>query len=85
MPSNEREPTRAGHILGTISILVILASSVPIVTWRDAAGHALPTVAAIGTAMLVGVAFFVISAGILRLFGIRVSEPQTESTKPKDQ
>jgi len=87
MPSSKRNqpnPTTAGNILGAISGLIMMASAVPIVTWRNAAGEPLPKFVAIFAALMVGVAFFAVCAGILGLFGIRVTEPDADSN-PKDQ
>jgi hypothetical protein len=72
------ELTFAGHVLGAISALVIFFSAVPVVMW-GAKDNFVSKAASIAIVFIIGLAFFVVGAGVLRLFGVLVFKQSDDS------
>lgn len=88
-PSNEDDKdlqlTPAGCLLAAISVGVICAVAVPVVTGRDPeSGRPLPRMVAILIPVLVGALFNGIGTGILKVLGLRVFAKQKSVDHPSE-
>jgi hypothetical protein len=72
------EPTFAGYVLGAISALVIFFSAVPVVIWT-VQDNVVSKASSIFIVFMIGLAFFGVGAGVLRLFGVRVFKQPDDS------
>jgi hypothetical protein len=77
---DRNRPTVAGCLLMLVSLAVIVAVAIPVVTWRDPEdGRPLPRTVAILTPILAGAFCYGIGTAILKLLGlpalVRSKEP----------
>jgi hypothetical protein len=71
MNDRKTKLTSAGQILGAVSAVVMFLSAVPVVLW-PAGEHLGSRAVSFVIVFLIGPAFFVVGAGILRMFGVLV-------------
>jgi hypothetical protein len=79
--------TAVGCVLTSLSIAVICAVALPIVSWRDPeTGQRLPRVVAICGPILIGAAFHGLASLILKLIGVPIwaKREQDESNRQED-
>jgi hypothetical protein len=79
--ANKEHLTAVGCVLTVFSLVVLFASAVPIVLWRDSAGRPLPRYVALFSPLLIGAAFHGIGTAILWIFGLQVlTKPDSEKS-----
>jgi hypothetical protein len=81
------QPTVAGCLLLALSLVVIGAVALPLVSWRDPdSGRPLPRSVAIVGPVLAGAVFYGIGTGLLRILGLSVlAKPKQQSAdSPSD-
>jgi hypothetical protein len=90
-PSEENDnsrPTVAGCLLMLVSLAVIGAVAIPVVTWRDPEdGQPMPKMVAILTPVLAGALCYGIGTAILKVLGLPVLVPSKKqsSERPEDE
>jgi hypothetical protein len=78
-------PTVAGCLLMLVSVAVIGAVAIPVVTWRDPEdGHPLPRTVAILTPILAGAFCYGIGTAVLKLLGLPVLVRSKEPSDPAE-
>jgi hypothetical protein len=77
--SKTPEPTRAGYVPGAFSALVGFFSAVPVVMWT-VHDNVLSKASSILIVFMIILGFFLVGAGVLRLFGIRILKQPDDST-----
>ena len=82
---DEGQTTFAGCVLMSLSLVLIGAVALPIVSWRDPdTGQPLPRFICIIAPILAGAAFYGIGTGILKVLGIAVLAKPKESPSECD-